>query len=101
MKILKNIIGESKEYYIDIKEKISKKIADLPKGSIKERVINGRKYYYLQARSGKKVIQKYLGKEKPDDLLKQIKQRNQLRDELKKVNEALKIIKRAEGKKRG
>ena len=100
MKILKGIIGESKEYYIDIKKKISKKIERLPKGSVKERLINGRKYYYLQARAGEKVIQKYLGKDKPDDLLKKIKERNQLRDELKKVNEALKIIRRAEGKKR-
>lgn len=101
MKVLKGIIGESKGYYIDARKKILKKIAHLPKGSVKERTISRRKYYYLQERKGEKVVQKYLGKDKPEELLKKIKQRKMLRDELKKVNEALKIIKRAEGKKRG
>ncbi|MDP8258623.1 MAG: hypothetical protein P9L90_04295 [Candidatus Aadella gelida] len=99
MKVLKGILGESKKYYLDTKKKIIAKIANLPKGSVKERVFNGRKYYYLQERKGEKVVQKYLGKSKPEDLIKKIEERRLLRRELKKVNEALKIIKRAEGKK--
>lgn len=101
MKVLKGIIGESKQYYLDAKKKILDRIARLPRGSVKERIIHGRKYYYLQERKGEKVLQKYLGKDKPEELLKQIKERRLLRNELKKVNEALKILKRAEGKRRG
>ncbi len=66
---------------------------------IKEKTINGKKYYYLQYRAGKKIMQKYLGKNKPENLIKQIKERNALKIELKKVDEALKMIKRTEGRK--
>lgn len=99
MKILKSILSESKDYYIDARRKIEIKLKDLPKGSIKERNISGRRYYYLQERRGKKIVHKYLGGNEPEELLKQIRQRKLLKDELKKVNEALRIIKRSEGRK--
>ena len=57
MKVLKGILEESKQYYLDVKKKIQKNIAQLPKGSVKERKIHGRKYYYLQSRKGAKVVQ--------------------------------------------
>jgi len=100
MKILKGILSESKDYYIDVRRKIKKKLAGFSKGSIKERNISGKRYYYLQERRGKKVVHKYLGRSKPEGLLKQIKQRKLLKNELKKVNEALKIIRRSEGRKK-
>jgi hypothetical protein len=101
MKILKGILSESKEYYLDTGQKIEKKISSLPQGSVKERQIAGKKYYYLQSRAGKKIVHKYLGKNKPESLMKQLEQRKVLKVELKKVNEALLMLKRAEGKKRG
>lgn len=101
MKILKGILSESKDYYLDAKRKIERKIANLPRGNIKQRNISGKRYYYLQKRSGKKIVHRYLGKNKPIELLKQLKQRKLLKNELKKINEALKIIKRSEGKRRG
>lgn len=99
MKILQGILSESKEYYLEIKEKIRKKLASLPKGSVKERLITGKKYYYLQNRVGSKIVHKYLGKKYPEEIFGQIKERNALRIELKKVNEALKIIRRSEGRR--
>jgi len=101
MKVLKGILSESKEYYLNIKAEIEKKLRSLPSGSIKERIIAGRKYYYVQRRKNEKVVHEYLGKERPDDLLKKIRERKALQAELKKVNEALKVLQRAEGRKRG
>jgi len=101
MKVLQGILSESKEYYLDVKKKIEKRLLNLPIGSIKEREISGKRYYYLQFRKDKKVIQKYLGKNKPEAIISQIRERNVLKRELKKVSEALKIVKRSEGKKRG
>ncbi len=101
MRVLKGILSESKGYYLDAKKKIEKRLLESPKGSVKGRLISGKKYYYLQHRIRKKVVHKYLGKNKPDSLLKQIKERKALHVELKKVNEALKIIKRSEGRKHG
>lgn len=101
MNVLRGILSESKEYYLDAKNKIEKKLAGLPQGSIKERKIAGKIYYYLQRRVGKKVQHKYLGKNEPADLLKELKERKALKSESKKVNEALRMLKRAEGRKRG
>ena len=101
MKILQGILAESKEYYLDIKNKLEKRLLNLPRGSIKEREISGKKYYYLQYRKNKRIIQKYLGKIKPEAIMQQKKDRIALKGELKKVNEALHIIRRSEGKKRG
>jgi len=101
MKVLKGILSESKNYYLDIKQKIISKLSHLPKGSVKERRIHGNKYYYLQERKKKKIIQKYLGKYKPLALIKQINERKMLKKELKKINDALRIIVRSEGRKRG
>ena len=101
MQVLKGILSESKQYYLDAKKKIENELSKLPQGSIKERVISGEKYYYLQYRRGKKIIHKYLGKKKPEELIRQIAERKALKAELKKVKEALVIIKRSEGRKHG
>ena len=100
MRILANILKESEQYYRDIKLKLERQIIALPKGSVKERKISGYKYYYHQYRDGEKIVHKYLGKEKPAELLGQIDRRRSLQNELKKVKEALKIIKRSKGRKR-
>ena len=100
MDVLRGILSESKEYYRDAKNKIEKRLAGLPEGSIKRRKIAGKKYYYLQYRVGSKVTHKYLGKDRPEDLLKQLNERMALKAELKKVTEALRILKRSEGRRR-
>ncbi len=101
MKVLQGILSESKEYYLGARGKIKKKLANLSQGSVKKRMIAGKKYYYLQQRVGKKVVHKYLGKSKPEEVVNQIKERKALSVELRKVNEALKIIKRSEGRRHG
>lgn len=99
MSVLKDILKESRQHYIEAKNKIEKKLLLLPRGSVKEREISGRKYYYLQYRVGKKIIQKYLGRVKPEKLIQQLRQRRLLKAELCKVGEALKVLKRSEGRK--
>jgi hypothetical protein len=99
MSVLKDILSESQGYYLDIKKKIENKLAVLPKGSIKERKISGRKYYYLQHRAGDKVVHQYLGKKRPERLLNRLKERRLLKAQLKKAQEALKVLKKAIGDK--
>ena len=101
MNVLKGILKESQEYYLGVQKKINRKLSKLARGSIKERNIAGKKYYYLQHRMGNKVIQKYLGRKKPDQLIKAIQLRKSLKVELKKVDEALKMLNRTQGKSRG
>ena len=73
---------------------MGRRISNLSKGSVKEREISKQKYYYLQDREDKRAAHKYLGKNEPHDLIKQIEMRKALSLELKKVNETLKILQR-------
>jgi len=101
VRILKNILQESEQYYLDIRKKIRQRLAKLSGGSVKKRVISGKIYYYLQVRQGKKVVHKYLGKKKPEVLIKEIEERIMLKQELKKIDEALKLLHKTKDRKRG
>lgn len=100
MSILKGILSESKAHYGEVEKKIEEKLASLPRGSVKERIISGKKYFYLQNRIGKKIVHRYLGRKKPEEILRQIQERKRLKAELKKVKDSLKILRRVEGRKR-
>ncbi len=89
---LKNVLKENLEYYKNQEKIIIGILSTLPKGRIKEKKINGDSYYYLQYRKGKKIIDKYLGKNYPEEISKQIKQRKKLEDELKEVRKAIKLL---------
>ncbi|MEA3493054.1 MAG: hypothetical protein U9R38_01560 [Candidatus Margulisiibacteriota bacterium] len=100
MKVLKGILKESREYYKQTEAEIVRRLSHLPKGSIKRRKINQRVYYYLQYRKGPKVVHKYLGKNKPLDLARRLKERSSLEKELKKVRSSLELLKRTKRRKR-
>lgn len=101
MSILKGILSDSKKHYLDVKKRIVKRLSQLPQGSVKERQISRQKYFYLQQRVNKKIVHQYLGKARPEKLINDLKLKKSLKAELKKVNEALKMIRKSEGKKRG
>ena len=100
MDALKGVLLESKRHYADLEKRIEKELKTLPSGGVKKRRIGGAIYYYLQARDGDRVTQKYLGKEKPVVLIKQIERRRALKSELEKVREGLRLVRRTEGRKR-
>ena len=82
----------SEGYYFNAREKIYDRLAQLPQGTIKERLISGRKYYYLQRREGKKVLHQYIGREIPKDLKRKLEERKALRDKLTKIQEILRTL---------
>ena len=79
----------SETYYFNARDKIYGRLAELPQGTIKGRLISGRKYYYLQRREGKKVVHKYIGREIPEDLKEKMQEREALRGKLTKIREIL------------
>lgn len=95
MNVLRSVLKDSKDYYKKLDKEINKRLSRLPEGSIKKRNLKGHFYYYLQKREGQKVVHKYLGKDKPIELQKQLQERKELKAELKKVMEALELLKRA------
>lgn len=96
---------EKKSYYIDIileKEKqrnekmqlaYSKRLSELPKGSLVIRKINGKEYCYLRYREGDKVIHKYAGTiNQIDDIKSKIEERKHLIDIIDMLKEENKRI---------
>lgn len=98
MNIVRGLLSENLKYYRQVNKELEKKLSKLLKGSIKERSISGRVYYYLQKRVGEKIVHEYLGKEKPEELILQIKQRKIFEKELKKVKESLKLLEKTKVK---
>jgi len=92
MDIIRGLLSENLKYYRKVKKELEEKLSKLPKGSIKERSISGRVYYYLQKREGNKVVHQYLGKKKPEELIANIKQRKVFEKELKKAKDSLKLL---------
>ena len=98
MGVLNNVLSESHQYYTDIERKIKKALEEIPKGSIKKRLINGKAYYYLQSRVGGRVIHKYVGKQKPVELINKIGKRKKLKLELKTAKNNIKMLKKVKSK---
>lgn len=92
MEDLKNTLKESLEFYLEQEKTIISRLALLQKGNIKRKNIKGETYYYLQYRKGLRVIDEYIGKEIPDRLLEQKKQKKQLELHLKKTREAIRLL---------
>lgn len=62
-------------------DKLQKQISELPKGSIRTRIINGREYYYLQYRDGQHVRSRYIKPDEAEDLQLEIETRKGLEAE--------------------
>ena len=92
MEDLKKLLQEKHSYYNKEKKRIEKELSPLPKGTVSKRKISHQYYYYLSFRDGKKVDNKYIGKEEPTKLIKQIEKRRHLEKELREVKKALKML---------
>lgn len=63
----------------------------LPKGSISEKAVRNRIYYYLKYRNGNKVVSQYISKSRIDELRKQIEKRKHIEAMMKSLQEELEI----------
>lgn len=76
----------------------TKELETLPRGKITPKTVNGKTYYYLYYRDGKKVVSKYIGKN--EDSLTLIREglirRSQIEEIIKKLKEEKAQIKKLE-----
>ena len=75
-----------------------KELEALPRGKITPKTVNGRTYYYLYYRDGKKVVSKYIGKneESLTTVREALARRSQIEEMLKKLKEEKAQIKKLE-----
>ena len=62
-------------------------LSELPKGTISEKLIKGNTYYYLKYTDGKKVISKYVGKDKIQEVRELVEKRRHIEALIKSLTE--------------
>lgn len=90
--ILDLLITESQKN-LQLQRELKSKIIVLPKGTVKERRVKDKTYYYLAYREDGKVINKYIGDEKQEaqELSKLVEERKAYENQLKELQKDWKI----------
>ena len=89
MSLLENAVAQEQRRIEYMIERYESELANLPKGALIAKMIKGNQYYYLQYRSGKKTISKYVGRagDKVEKLQQQIERRRHIQSMLKALSE--------------
>ena len=98
MSILEEVLLEEYDRSLRISRSIEEALAVLPKGYVRERVVNGRCYYYLQRREGSRVLSEYVPAARADDVKAQVGRRKELEQALREQARTRRQIERALGK---
>lgn len=75
--------------------KYREQMESMPKGNIYPRERNGKTYYYLKYREGKKVISKYISEKDVENVISDIAKRNHIEAMIKSLQEELSIAEKA------
>lgn len=88
--ILTTVLQEKRriEYML---ERYRKEYENLPKGTISEKAVGDKTYYYLKYREGKKIVSKYISKADIDTLKEQVEKRKHIETMIKSLTEELTI----------
>lgn len=88
--ILTTILQEKRriEYML---RKYREEYDSLPKGTISEKAVGDKTYYYLKYRDGQKVVSKYISKDDIDILKEQVKKRKHIEVMIKSLTEELRV----------
>ncbi|MEN6314948.1 MAG: hypothetical protein ABFD25_11950 [Clostridiaceae bacterium] len=80
-----------------LRESYEKQLASLPKGSLRLKERNGRKYFYLAYRRDGKVVSEYVGNDESvvADLKERLERRKNIEKLLKSIKNELRLMNRA------
>ena len=95
MSVFQDLIKEEIKRLSELKEKYEKEIESFPKGSLSNKIRNGKSYLYLAYREKNKVKFEYVGKEESEKVQKireLIAKRQDISNKLKQVNKELKEL---------
>lgn len=92
--VIYNTLKEEKQRNLEMQQTYMQEIAELRKGSIYEKVISGKTYYYLKYRQGDKVKNDYIGKDEETaaEVKREIERRKYLIGILKRLKQEYRQI---------
>lgn len=100
MSVLEEVLFEEYDRSMKIVRAIEAEQETLPRGSLQEKTIRGRKYFYLQYRDGEKVRSDYIKPNEVDFVRQAIQKRKENDLHIKELNRSLAQIRKALGKDR-
>lgn len=92
--ILDSVLQEEYDRSIRMKQAMEKERDALPKGYISEKMISGKKYYYLQNRQQAKIVSKYINLDDVESIKEKISRRKQLENSIKELNDNIEKIRK-------
>jgi len=92
--VIYGMLQEEKQRNLEMQKTYIAEIESLRKGSIKEKLKSGRKYFYLQYRQGSKVVDDYIGKDEAEveKVRQEIEKRKYLQGVLTRLRQEYKEI---------
>lgn len=99
MTIIEEVLEEEYQRSLRVSAALEKELDNLPRGSIRTRIIGGHEYYYLQFRDGPKVRSKYIKREDLGEVRRGLERRKSHMEALKEQKESRKMIERALGRR--
>lgn len=91
MNMILTTISQEKKRIEYMLTKYKEEIASLPKGSLSEKAVGERVYYYLKYRAGKRVVSQYISKSQIDEIRQQLEKRKHIEAMIKSLQEELAI----------
>lgn len=92
MQDIRNTLDEGLAFYREQERLVAARLAVLPKGKIKSKMLGGKRYHYLHYRKGGKTKSDYLGKDVPAGLRELLEERARLEAELRRIREGLRLL---------
>jgi hypothetical protein len=96
--ILEEVLVEEHVRSERVSRALTAELAGLPRGSVRERTINGRPYYYLQYREGSHVRSDYVPREDVEALREGLARRKEVVAALKEQERSRRQIEKALGR---
>ncbi len=98
MSMLMTVISREEARNENMIIEYTKELETLPRGKITPKTVNGKTYYYLYYRDGKKVVSKYVGKDEEGltEVREQLIRRSQIEEIIKMLKEERAQIKKLE-----
>ena len=94
MNLILHTVLQEKQRIEYMMERYQAELAALPKGTLSEKAVGEKRYYYLKYRDGKKVVSQYVGKKDVDAIREQVEKRKHLEAMLKSLQEEKTIAER-------
>lgn len=95
MNLLLRTIEQEKQRIEYMLTKYQNELNGLPKGTISEKQVGNKTYYYLKYRDGKKIISRYVGKTDIDNVRERIAKRRHIEIMIKSLQEEKMIADKA------